>query len=314
MPKTNRPSRFAGGIESVAVIGAGTMGAQIAALTAFSGRTVRLFDAIPEAIDRAANRIEREILPAIAEARQISGDSAAARERLTFVPTLAEAVTGVDLVIEAVREDVDVKREVFADLSRLAPAAILGTNSSSIRSAQVTDVVERPERLLNTHFFAPVWMRTLLELMTCGHTNDEVMQRTQAFGRSLGLVTPIITVQSKGFIINRIWRAVKRESLRVVDEGVATPEDIDRMWMIFFQTQQAPFGIMDMVGLDVARDIEWSYQRETFDPTDVPSPTLLRLIEEGKLGEKTGEGFYTHPNPAYKDPDFLRGGSNDDGH
>src|SRR5829696_5108648 len=145
MPKTNRPSRFADGIESVAVIGAGTMGAQIAALTAFSGRTVRLFDAIPEAIDRAANRIEREILPAIAEARQISGDSAAARERLTFVPTLAEAVTGVDLVIEAVREDVDVKREVFADLSRLAPAAILGTNSSSIRSAQVTDVVERPE-------------------------------------------------------------------------------------------------------------------------------------------------------------------------
>jgi len=313
MPETNSPCRFAGGIESVAVIGAGTMGAQIAALTAFSGRTVRLYDAIPEALDRAASRIEREILPAIADSGQIAGDAAAGK-RIAFASTLAGAVIGVDLVIEAVREDVDVKREVFAELSSLAPAAILGTNSSSIRSEQVADVVERPERLLNTHFFAPVWMRTLLELMTCGRTSDEVMQRTQAFGRSLGLVTPTITVQSKGFIINRIWRAVKRESLRVVDEGVATPEDIDRMWMIFFQTKQAPFGIMDMVGLDVARDIEWSYQRETLDPTDVPSPTLLHLIEEGKLGEKTGEGFYTHPNPAYRDPDFLRGGSNDDGH
>jgi 3-hydroxybutyryl-CoA dehydrogenase len=161
------------------------------------------------------------------------------------------------------------------------------------------------------HFFAPIWVRTMVELMTCGQTDESVLQRAQAFGRELGLVAPIVRTESKGFIINRIWRAVKRESLRVMDEGVADPEDIDRLWMIFFQTEYAPFGIMDMVGLDVVRDIEWSYQRETQDPTDVPSPGLAKMIEEGKLGEKSGKGFYTHPNPAYSQPGFIPGRDRD---
>ena len=100
---------------------------------------------------------------------------------------------------------------------------------------------------------------------------------------------------------------MKRESLRVIDEGVAEPEDVDRLWMIFFQTKYAPFGIMDMVGLDVVKDIEWSYQRDSLDPTDKPSPTLIRMIEEGTLGEKSGQGFYRHPNPEYLEPDFLPG-------
>jgi 3-hydroxybutyryl-CoA dehydrogenase len=158
---------------------------------------------------------------------------------------------------------------------------------------------------MNMHFFAPIWVRTMVELMTCGQTAESVLQRAQAFGQELGLVAPILRTESKGFIINRIWRAVKRESLRVMDEGVASPEDIDRLWMIFFQTEYAPFGIMDMVGLDVVRDIEWSYQRETLDPTDKPSPGLAKMIEQGKLGEKSGRGFYSHPNPAYSQPGFI---------
>lgn len=298
---------LAGGIASVAIVGSGTMGAQIGSLTAFCGRSVRIYDAVPEALERAKDRIEREILPAIAASSRISGDVEETLARITFAPSLSSAVDGVDLVIEAVKEELEVKRQVFAELSTLAPTAILATNSSSIPSAQIADVVDRPERVLNMHFFAPIWVRTMLELMTCGQTSDEVLQRTYDFGKSLGLITVIVRGQSKGFVINRIWRAVKRESLRVIDEGVADPEDVDRLWMNFFQTNYAPFGIMDMVGLDVVRDIEWSYQRETLDPTDVPSKTLLRMIEEGKLGEKTGQGFYTHPNPAYLRPGFLLG-------
>ena len=126
------------------------------------------------------------------------------------------------------------------------------------------------------------------------------------FGVSLGLVTAVVNGESKGFIINRIWRAVKRESLRVVDEGVASPEDVDRLWMMFFQTEYAPFGVMDMVGLDVVSDIETSYQLVTLDPTDTPSATLARKIAAGELGEKSGQGFYEHPNPAYREPGFLR--------
>jgi 3-hydroxybutyryl-CoA dehydrogenase len=295
-------------IERVAVIGAGTMGSQIASLAAFSGRRVTVFDALPTALRRGLERAEREILPAIEAAGMMSGTAAAALPRLRSAGSLAEAVASVDLVIEAVREDLDTKRDVFAELSRLAPrGAILATNSSSLPSAPLAEVVEGPERLLNMHFFAPVWVRAMLELMSCGQTSDEVIATAKRFGRSLGLVTAIVRGQSKGFIINRIWRAVKRESLRVVDEGVADPEDVDRLWMLFFQTKFAPFGIMDMVGLDVVADIEATYHAVSPDPTDRPSKTLHRLIDEGKLGEKTGQGFYSHPNPAYLQPDFLLG-------
>jgi 3-hydroxybutyryl-CoA dehydrogenase len=299
-------------IERVAVIGAGTMGAQIASLAAFSGRAVALYDALPDALRRGHERAEREILPAVAAAKMMDGDVGQALAHIRAAPSLPDAVADADLVIEAVREDLDTKRTVFADLSRLAPrGAILATNSSSLPSASLAEVVEGPERLLNMHFFAPVWVRSMLELMTCGQTSDDVIATTRRFGRSLGLVTAVVRGQSKGFIINRIWRAVKRESLRVVDEGVADPEDIDRLWMLFFQTRYAPFGIMDMVGLDVVADIEASYHAVSPDPTDRPSPTLHRLIAEGKLGEKSGQGFYAHPNPEYLRPGFLLGTDDD---
>lgn len=291
------------------MIGAGTMGAQIATLTAFSGRDVRLFDALPAAMENAKTRIERQIAPEIDRAGMLPADPAVALARLSFADSLEDAVAGADLVIEAVREDRDVKRALFAELDRLAPDAILATNSSSLPSSTIASAVTKPERLLNTHFFAPIWVRTMLEVMSCGQTDPGVMSAAVRFGRSLGLATAAVHGESKGFIINRIWRAVKRESLRVVDEGVASPQDVDRLWMIFFQTKYAPFGIMDMVGLDVVRDIEWSYQKETRDPTDVPSETLKRMIAAGELGEKSGSGFYTHPNPEYLEADFLLGGA-----
>jgi 3-hydroxybutyryl-CoA dehydrogenase len=295
-------------LRRVAVVGAGTMGAQIASLAAFSGRDVSLFDAVPAALERGQERAEQEILPAIEAAGLMTGTASAGLSRLRISQALAESVADADLVVEAVREDLDTKRAVFAELSRLARRdAILATNSSSLPSAPLAEVVDGPERLLNMHFFSPVWVRPMLELMTCGQTSDEVMATAKRFGRSLGLVTAVVRGQSKGFIINRIWRAVKRESLRVVDEGVADPEDVDRLWMIFFQTKYAPFGIMDMVGLDVVADIEASYQAVTLDPSDRPSKTLLDLVRSGALGEKTGRGFYAHPDPAYSRPDFLMG-------
>ena len=230
-------------IGKVAVIGAGTMGAQIASLTALSGRTVTLWDASDQALAAGLSRAEQDIFPNLGIARGIhAADLGSALGRLSAAGSLAEAIDGADLVIEAVREELGVKQAVFSELSRMTPA-ILSTNSSSIPSSLIAPAVERPERLLNTHFFAPIWVRSMLELMTCGETSDEVMRTAYDFGVSLGLVTAIVNGESKGFIINRIWRAVKRESLRVVDEGVATPEDVDRLWMMFFQTQYAPFGI-----------------------------------------------------------------------
>ena len=287
------------------------MGAQIGALIAVNGTQVAITDADPDALARAVTRIDGDILPECRNAGIGSLPVSAARANLTFIPDLTQAVAGADLVIEAVREDVEVKSDLLGHLDTLSPAAILASNSSSIPSRLIVGNVLRPERVLNMHFFAPIWIRTMVELMTCGQTDESVLLRAQSFGQELGLVAPIVRTESKGFIINRIWRAVKRESLRVVDEGVAEPEDIDRLWMIFFQTGYAPFGVMDMVGLDVAHDIERSYQRETLDPADTASSTLARMIGDGQLGEKSGQGFYSHPNPAYSQPDFIprRGGN-----
>jgi 3-hydroxybutyryl-CoA dehydrogenase len=295
------------GIKRVAVVGAGTMGAQIASLIAIYGYPVAMTDTLPEALVRAELRIDEQILPALHDSGIGTTSTAAARANLTMEPDLERAIIGVDLVVEAVKEDVDVKTELFGRMDSINPTAILASNSSSIPTRNVVGKVTRPERVMNMHFFAPIWVRTMVELMTCGQTDESVLVRAQQFGRGLGLVAPIVRTESKGFIINRIWRAVKRESLRVVDDGVADPEDIDRLWMIFFQTEYAPFGVMDMVGLDVVRDIEWSYQRETLDPTDKPSPRLAEMVEYGKLGEKSGQGFYSHPKPAYSQPDFIPG-------
>ncbi len=293
------------GIQNITVIGAGTMGAQIASLIAVHGFTVRLTDGWPETLPRAAERIASDILPNL-HRRQIGLlDPAAASAQIDITDDLDGAAKCADLIIEAVREDVDVKTELFGRLDKLNPTALIASNSSSIPTRNVISQVSNQSRVLNMHFFAPIWIRTMVEIMTCGQTDPANLERAKTFGESISLVAPIVQVESKGFIINRIWRAVKRESLHVLDDGVATPEDIDRLWMIFFQTEYAPFGVMDMVGLDVVRDIEWSYQRESADPTDKPSSALAAKIGAGNLGEKSGEGFYTHPNPSYRQLGFL---------
>ncbi len=303
-------------VKSVAVIGAGTMGRQIAALIAASGRQVRLFDAASGALAAAPERIREELrtlprLPRYAHHAfrlEPPADHEALLARIGVAPSLTAAVIGADVVIEAVREDLETKRTLFAELDRLAPEAILATNSSSIPSSLIASAVAAPGRLLNTHFFAPVWSRPMVELMGCGETTPETMERVEAFARSLGIVVAPVRGDSKGFIINRVWRAVKREALRVVDEGHAEPEDVDRLWMIFFGTPSGPFGIMDMVGLDVVSDIETSYQGVATDPADQPSAALHAKLAAGTLGEKTGQGFYDHPDPEYLSPGWLAGG------
>ena len=300
----------------VAVIGAGTMGRQISALIAASGRSVRLWDASAEMLAMGQERIleETRILPDLPRYAHHTvrivppADLDALLDRITIASSLGKAIGGADLVIEAVREDLDTKKELFAELSRLAPAAILSTNSSSIPSSQIAAAVVDPGRLLNTHFFAPIWSRPMVELMGCGETRPEVMDAVERFGKSLGLVTAVVRGDSKGFIINRVWRAVKRESLRVVDEGHADPDDVDRLWMLFFGTPFGPFAVMDMVGLDVVSDIETSYQTVATDPEDKPSSILRSKLDEGKLGEKSGRGFYSHPDPEYLRPGWMNGG------
>jgi 3-hydroxybutyryl-CoA dehydrogenase len=292
-------------IRRVAVIGTGTLGAQIAVMSAASGRDVLLYDAVPGAADAAFPRLRTMLEPPIA-AGALDWDLDAVFGRMSIASSLADAVTGVDLVIEAVREHLDTKREVFADISRHNPTALLATNSSSIPCAEVADVVADPSRLVNLHFFTEFWHRSMVELMGNRQTSAETMRVMEAFGTSLGLFCAVCHGESKGFIINRIWRAVKRESLRVVDEGHADPETVDRLWAFFWDTNRGPFGAMDQIGLDVIADIEDSYIAISPDPTDVRSPALHQLVQAGHVGEKSGRGFYEHPDASYQRPGWPR--------
>jgi 3-hydroxybutyryl-CoA dehydrogenase len=298
-------------IRVVAVVGAGFLGRQIAAMTAASGREVRIVDAVPAAADDACDWL-RDYLAGPIAAGKLDWDLDAALARIQPVRDFDAALDGADLMIEAVREDLETKRAVFRAASAANPDAYLATNSSSLPSSSLRDIVTQADKLVNLHFFSEFWNRAMVELMGCGETSEETLEVLHRFGTSLGLYCAVVRGQSKGFIINRVWRAVKREALKVVDEGHADPEDVDRLWALFWGIDYGPFGMMDQVGLDVIADIEDTYIAVAADPTDRRSRALHDHVAAGKLGVKTGEGFYTYPDPAFEAPGWPRTTSEDD--
>ncbi len=284
------------------------MGNQIALQCAAQGKQVWLHDLQEEAIQRSVH----EIVPGFLD-RMIADGGADAKhrreilDRIRRTNDLGHAVGEASLVIEAIQEDVDVKRETFRQLDQMCPPeTILSTNSSSIRISRIESATSRPDRTLNAHFVQPIWRHPFVELMRGSSTSDATMQAVQNFMISIGVIPILVRKQSTGFIFNRMWRALKKEAMRVVDQGIGTAEDVDRTWMIQMETPIGPLGLMDVVGLDVVRDIELVYYEESGDPSDQPPGILLDKIAQGHLGEKTGQGFYSYPDPAWKAPDFLK--------
>lgn len=276
----------------VAVLGAGTLGRRIALVLATRGGTVRLYDPSVEQC-AAAEQYVRDTLPHVLAARP-----EATAGTVDVAVDTAAAVDGAWLVVEAVPEKLELKREVFAELDRLAaPDAILATNSSSYASSLLVERVSRPERVLNTHF-AMVPEQNAVEVMSCGRTDRGVLDLMLAVLPEFG-VHPFETLrESTGFIYNRIWAAIKRECLAVVAEGVSTPQDVDRLMVINSGAPVGPFRAMDAIGLDVVLDIEEHYAAENPHLPRGPRELLSGYVARGKLGVKTGEGFYDdYPSP-----------------
>lgn len=299
-------------IATVAIVGAGFMGAQLALHIAVHGYPVAVVDQFGDALARMRRAHEEELDRRSAAGALSAEERTAVPARVRATTDLAAGVGEADLVIEAVPERLDLKRAVFAELDRICPPrTILATNSSSIRVSQIESATGRPDRVLNTHFYPPVWQRPMVELMRGTTTSDETVGRVRRFARSAGLTPLMVRKESTGFLFNRVWRAIKRETLHLVDEGVATVDDVDRAWMICMGMPIGPFGLMDMVGLDVVLDIEAVYHAESGDPRDAPPRLLADKVAAGELGAKAGRGFYHYPRPAYQEPDWRQGEQDD---
>ena len=293
-------------INRVAVVGTGTLGSQIATLSACFGYEVSAYDSDGGAFERALKDIgsligTRGKDPVVTVAEWDKG-----AEKVVVCGELKEALRDADLVIEAAPEDVAIKREVFKRLDALAPEkAILATNSSSIPISRIEDATNRPEKCLNLHFYFPALGHNMVDIMGGTKTTDETFQTGRAWIRTVGCVPLTVNKEILGFCFNRVWRAIKREVLHMWAEGFVDLRDIDRAWMIFSNMSQGPFGLMDNVGLDVIYDIEMVYYNESKDPKDHPPEALKAMIDRNELGRKTGKGFYTYPDPEYSKPDFL---------
>ena len=294
-------------IGRIAVIGAGAMGRQVALQIARYGFPVTLHDIdAPTLI--AAEKMQRDTVAEwIASDIVSAADEAEIFGNLSFATDLPSALRDADLAIEAVPEQAELKRAVFAQLDwLLPPAAIIASNSSSMRVSKLEDATQRPDQVANMHFYLPVWDSPMVEVGGGSCTRPDVLDALTEFARAIHILPLRVQKESTGFVFNRVWRAVKKEVMRVADSGVATIEDIDRAWMIKFGREKPPpFAQMDRIGLDVIRDIELNYAAESGDPADLPRPILTDRVERGDLGLKTGRGFYDYPNPAWRRPDFL---------
>jgi len=292
-------------IRNITIVGAGFMGRQIAVQAALHGCSVRLYDSSAAALADA-----RREVTALVEASYgfglVQGQAADTLERISYHDNLQVGAAGADLALEAVPENIDLKRSVFSLLDTLIPDdAILATNSSSIPVSRLEDAVKRKERIMNIHFYAPVSKNNFVDLMGGRSTGAGVIDRATGWIHSIGCVPLHVMKECMGFVFNRVWHAVKRECLASWAGGHADYRDIDRAWMIFTGMMTGPFAMMDVVGLDVVYDIEMEYFRDSGDPKDEPPAMLREMIDRGDLGLKTGRGFYDWKDPEFARPGFI---------
>jgi 3-hydroxybutyryl-CoA dehydrogenase len=282
-------------VTKLAVIGAGSMGAQIAQQAALHGVEARLQDKSPEQLQRAIELNRGHLMRRVEKGKLDQREAEESLSRVRTTAKLDDAVADADFVIEAVFEDLGLKRAVFAALDQAAPpAAILASNSSTMGISKIADVVARPERCVNMHFFFPVLVMDLVEVVRGPHTSDETVQGAMAMAREMGRTAVLINKEIDGFIVNRILHAATQEAYRLFDAGVAGFEDIDTAVEKGLNWPMGPFRLGDFSGLDVTYSARLHMYRTTGEERFRPSPQLEAKVKAGKLGRKTKEGWYTY--------------------
>lgn len=287
----------------IGIAGAGTMGAGIAQLAAQSGARALVHDPADGAARRAVERIA-----GLAERGKVAS---AAVERLEAVDRL-EALAGAELVIEAAPESLELKRRLFADLEEIVgPQTVLATNTSSLLVTEIASGLRRPERVVGMHFFNPAPLMRLVEVVAGARSSPAALSLARATAEAMGR-RAIDATDGPGFLVNRCNRPFGLEALELVRHGLASPDQVDRVARMAGGFRMGPFELMDLVGLDTGMEVALSFWRQSFgEPRWRPSPLVARMVAAGRLGRKTGEGWYAYPEGPPPDPEPPEPGGGD---
>lgn len=276
----------------MAVIGAGTMGAGIAQVCAQAGWKTNLYDAFPDGLERGMKAIDAFWDKGIARGKTSAEQKQQWAANLHPVSDMSEAVSNVDMVIEAVPEIPSLKHQIFADLGKMTRAdCILGTNTSSLSIKAIALASGRPENVIGMHFFNPVPIMKLLELVKHDSCSEQTIAFAQAAGTAMGKTT-ILVKDIPGFATSRLGVVLGNEAIRMLADGVASAKDIDTAMVLGYKHPMGPLALTDLVGLDVRRDILLNLKESFGDDSYTPHPLLEKLIAEGRLGKKSGKGIY----------------------
>ena len=279
---------------TVAVVGAGLMGSGIAQVAAVAGHRVVLRDVTEQALERGLGGIEKSLGRFVAKG---SLGREAADEALGLISTTTDldAVGEAGVVVEAAFEQLEVKQEIFTELDRIcADDVVLATNTSAIPITRIAAVTRRPEAVVGTHFFSPVPMMALCELVRGYRTSDDTLARARAFAESVGKTCVVVNRDVAGFVTTRLICALAMEAVRLVENGVATAEDIDTACRLGFGHAMGPLATTDLTGVDILRDASMNIYTDTADEKFFPPETLSRMVAAGDLGRKSGRGFYAY--------------------
>lgn len=280
-------------IERVTVVGAGTMGHGIAQVAATAGLRSTLYDVDAGALRRGQHNITDNLQVGVTKGKLSEEARAAALEHLRFEADVDKAVADADLVIEAAPERLDLKKQLFSSLSsKVAPDTVLATNTSSLSVTEIAAAAQNPERVVGMHFFNPPYILKLLELVRAEQTSEETLAAAKVVGERMGRELVVIS-DSPGFATSRLGLVLGLEAIRMVQEGVASAADIDRAMELGYRHPMGPLKLTDLVGLDVRLAIAEYLHKELGTPQFHPPQLLRRMVRAGKLGKKTGQGFYS---------------------
>lgn len=284
-------------INKIAVIGAGNMGHQIAICAALSGFKVSCVDTNPDILNKAIAFADNYLKERVNKGKLSEEAAKQANENVAFVSNLEEAAKDTDLVIEAIIEKLEIKRTLFAQLDNICPAhTILTTNSSYIVSSKIADATNRPERVCNMHFFNPALVMKCVEVVKGPHVSDETVEAVMSVAKKMNKTPVLLHKEIYGFLVNRLLQATRKEALNLLDMGVASFEDIDTAAKNGLGYPMGPFELLDLTGIDLAYYVGTEKHKETADPSDLPSPTIVEKFELGEFGKKVGKGFYEYNN------------------